>query len=411
MRILAINYPINHPYVDYVQNIAASNKFQDYDVVIADPWPVETILGIEQNKSGTGELEAAVSEHIKNLLDERFSEGSAFLRNGGLVVCVFRPTRQDNYGWFLRASDPTQSLPIKLGADHRLGFVDEESPFAPYLQLAGITVHAYWSGAAVSRSLAWDVADRIVALVIQEGSGQLVLLPECTNPDKGQVLVNCLRGALSFPQPEEEETPPAWVEAYRLQIEDKLEEEREQISFEIERLRQVRAATVAKIRKVKALNQLLWGTGHALEEAVREAFEQLGFSTKRHRRVDLLIESDLGMAFVEVVGSEHVIRIRKIDQLGGYIADWGSSTAKGVLVGNAFKSNPLNDRPPTRDWFSTETVESARNRDCALLTTIDLYHAVEQVLGAGTDELSATIQHAIFDACGLCDLNAVLQND
>lgn len=422
MRILAINYSLDHWYVDQAGSIASDKAFADYDVIVADPWPVETILGIDKVESGTLEDEQTLTDYVSQRIDERFSEASAFLQAGGTIVSILRPLADwrrnktlagrptlNNYMWFLRSGSPSGLLPIKPGVGHQLEYIEKNSPFCSYLEINGIAWEAYWTGPS-SRSLAWDTAGRVVALVYQAGKGQIVLLPSCSSLDRGRVLIDCLRSWWASLTESDEEEAPGWVQDISPLIEEQLEEERERIGAEIQRLREERAEKLTQIQRVRKLSYLLWGTGSVLEEAVREAFSWLDFRVEKKERVDLVITYPLGTAFVEVVGSENVITVGKLNQLGGYIIDWGPPSVKGILIGNAFRLQALKDRPPHCDWFSRETVESAMSRGYALLTTDDLYYAVDWVLQQSNSDASLSLQQAIFDARGLCNLMAILQN-
>ena len=146
---------------------------------------------------------------------------------------------------------------------------------------------------------------------------------------------------------------------------------------------------------------------------VRDALALLGCTVKPQpdKDSDGAVACDYGTALLEVVGSKGIIRIEKLGELkknmGNFIAQKGTDV-KGILVGNPFCEEPLDNRPPKdsqKQLFAKELIESAERQDITVLLTNDLYEVVSRVLeGKLSEEAKQSIQQQIFNGKGLVRL-------
>ncbi len=166
--------------------------------------------------------------------------------------------------------------------------------------------------------------------------------------------------------------------------------------------------------KLERWKYLLYEKGkHQLEPVVREVLALIGCSVEPQPDKDSndLIMCDYGNALLEVAGSKETIRIEKLGELiknmGNFMSEKHSSV-KGILVGNPFCEEPLDNRPPKdsqKKLFTKELIESAEKQDIAVLLTTDLYEVVCRILNNALQEKEKqSLQERIFNGKGLVRL-------
>jgi len=120
---------------------------------------------------------------------------------------------------------------------------------------------------------------------------------------------------------------------------------------------------------------------------------------------------DYGTALLEVVGSNGTIKIEKLGQLikniGNYISE-KRGQVKGILVGNPFCDDHLDNRPPKdsqKQLFARELLKSAEQQSITVLLSTDLYEVVSRILkGEFTDSEKQSLRECIFNGKGLVRL-------
>jgi len=157
---------------------------------------------------------------------------------------------------------------------------------------------------------------------------------------------------------------------------------------------------------LSSLGDLLWGTGiQILEAAVQRAFQELGFLIEKQGDVDLVIKCDFGRGFIEIEGTEKMVRVRKGEQLMRYILNHrvnSDEIIKGVIVGNAFRQEDPNDRPPLEDQFSDQLQELAKANNIVIISTVILYRLVDDVLM--NRRQPRDVQRLMFNTRGLLEI-------
>ncbi|MFC2003535.1 hypothetical protein ACFLV4_06315 [Chloroflexota bacterium] len=127
---------------------------------------------------------------------------------------------------------------------------------------------------------------------------------------------------------------------------------------------------------------------------------------------DGFFTSEYGDAILEVEGSKDSIKIEKISQLirdrANYSEDKKCVSPKGLLIGNPFREEPLDNRPPkgtNKKLFSKELIETAEKQDIAVLLSTDLYETVSRILeNKLSEEEKQAIRKRIFESTGLVKL-------
>jgi hypothetical protein len=197
-----------------------------------------------------------------------------------------------------------------------------------------------------------------------------------------------------FEQPELPPTP-AWGAVEISEIPGVIEAEAlvGQIENEIESLESKRSEQLRKKDDLAKWAGLLWLDGIPLQDLVEEAFRFIGFETKSKDPTghthDFVAIHSTQVFLVEVTGASGSISLDKGRQLMQWIADSDDpATSKGVLVGNAFRSEPPGQRPPTPNHkiFVKELENLATKRGLALVDTRALLRLVKAKLqGSGVE--------------------------
>jgi len=183
------------------------------------------------------------------------------------------------------------------------------------------------------------------------------------------------------------------------------------IDGQISSLEKEREAKLGELRELERWRYLLYEKGkHHLEPVVRDALKLIGCDVEPQpdKDSDGLIISDHGTALIEVAGSKGTIRIEKLGELtknmGNFMFD-KKKPVKGILVGNPFCEQDLDDRPPERSQkplFAKELLESAQQQGITVLLSTDLYQVVTSIVdGKVGAEEKQSIRQRIFEGSGL----------
>jgi len=255
--------------------------------------------------------------------------------------------------------------------------------------------HDYYFGTYPNNSLviAVDKADHAVALRIPVFNSEIIALPMAKESSNLVTIIWSLLEALPKLKrfPEEEMPPPAWVTSYTFPEEEKLLTQKREIE--------------ERLRAFQARKELLYARGDRLEEAVRLALEQFGFTVEKLPKgsyADFALKlDDKEVAGVEVKGSVKQIDLEDFRQLLHYLIDCKAykKPVKGILVGNHFCEKPPNERGGP---FTERALEDAKKLDVSLATTVELFKALQKL-----DEQKITpeeVRNKILSASGLCSI-------
>jgi hypothetical protein len=199
---------------------------------------------------------------------------------------------------------------------------------------------------------------------------------------------------------------PSWVEevasalpgvtelqAVRASIAEEMRQKSEHLKLEEE-----------KLRALTSWADLLWLEGLPLQNKVNEALALLGISCHSGdptAHACDLSASESGLSFVfEVTGSSGTIGIEKGRQLMQWVLEsQDPAGTKGVLVANAFRTDPPTNRPPTQDKriFVLELERLGIKYHLALLDVRELYRVVSLKLSGQPIDKSLVIQGLTTD--------------
>lgn len=423
------------------EDFCTAHMLQDYDAVVVNPRDLRTLFDtiwvkpLRQYLDSYGALSLSGLGYVRYSSKKRCEETLAFLEKGGILVCFMHPREvhvgrsrdgqrsfADNYDW-IRSVPGWDELMSNLceGSGTEIHVPDPNHPFAEYathLRKSGAKWTAYVKHVDYSQ---WKVLGQAygthdVALTCQLGKGHIVVLPSDYKPDWGELLEQCIKKLLNFEEPREK---PDWVKHCQPPLQQKVLGQLAKLENKIAELEEQKAKLVADNDKWERWKWLLWEKGkHHLEPVVREALVLLGFKVEAEPDKDSdgrAEDEELGIGLIEVEGTKGTIERTKLSQLvmnrENYIVNHGT-TPKGILVGNPFCEEPLDNRPPQpsqKQLFAKELIEDAKTQNVTVMTSASLYDVVCSILeGRLDDDGKRTIRKAIFEGKGLVELVKLL---
>lgn len=282
--------------------------------------------------------------------------------------------------------------------------------------------------------LVTKTGSKAVGLHLTNGKGNLILLPDLSYPDEGFIsseeddegeiieewtpeAVKCGKTFLSHIaeidkslQADRELTPaPQWTKSneYRLPKELDAEKEIQAISIKIEKLEQSRVAAIKKLEQEGKLRNLLYETGHVLEEAILEVLRLMEFAAETYKdsesEFDAVFLSPEGRFLGEAEGKDNsAINIDKLSQLERNIQedfqkDDVKEYAHGVLFGNAYRLQSPQER---QDFFTEKCLSGAVRARISLVRTIDLFEVARYLKETQDKEYAQKCREAIFESKG-----------
>ena len=200
--------------------------------------------------------------------------------------------------------------------------------------------------------------------------------------------------------------PPPWTmeSRYRLAEESRLQAAVSVCTSKIAELQSKKVALETQLGGAGTLRRLLFEQGLGLEAAILEALTLFGFEAKPFAsggsEFDAVFVSPEGRCLGEAEGKDtKPINIDKFSQLErnlqeDFARDDVEDYAKGVLFGNAYRLQPLNER---KDYFTDKCVSAAKRVKVALVRTPDLFGPARYLKENPTDvAYAAECRKAIF---------------
>ena len=431
MKILTINI-IGIPN-SRSDNLIDANVFQDYDAVVVNPTSLDDLYGhvprgryVNHEK---GVLTPEAGYLISSVNQKRRDEVIGLLQKGGIIVCFMQPLRSYNYNWRYEGEDywlyvtnydwllespiiKKELGEIKYSKGTTIDYIDSGHPFSEYLNIKP-SWSAYVDTEACKnwKVLASAFGTNIVSLTKRVGLGHIILLPSDYDYNNDVILERCIVKLLG----DREVTPqPNWAKDILVPRQQELISKITEINEKIDALEKERGTLIDANDKLERWKYLLYEKGkHQLEPVVREALALIGCKVEPQpdKDSDGVVTFEHGKALLEVGGSKGTIKIDKIGELtknmGNFISTKGIAV-KGILVGNPFCEEPLNNRPPKgsqKKLFATQLLETAEQQSITVLLSTDLYDVVSRILG---DKLPKTEKHSlrerIFKGKGLVGL-------
>ena len=212
-----------------------------------------------------------------------------------------------------------------------------------------------------------------------------------------------------------EEALPGWADGYKFTEEIGIENELSQLEAQLQKIQE--GIDSAKSRKA-TLNQwklLFTGTGTALEEQAKEAFQILGFEVEDGPtgRSDLRLKRNGETAVVEVKGVGKSAAEKNAAQLEKWLSEErldGTENPKGILLANTWRSLPLDQR--TEPSFPNQMLAFSTAREHCLITGIQLLAMARHCLAdpSKKDEIAESLMRTIGPMPNWSDLDEIFAN-
>lgn len=420
LRTLMIGVATQNPEVDNEESALEAPSLFDYDIVIADVDSVLSLgwkVNIPPNEYINVDEKAGRS--FRKALRKLSSDAVALLEKGGMLVCLLKPKRGISWQWWSNSrvgyerefNNNYDWIPIEgldrvvdYGSGQMKKLCDEPGPFGRYIKMVETYWIAYFNNIdrldIESQNLALNEASKPIAVEVSMGNGLIVFLPPSKHPHIGDILLECATRSL---RKKKERSPPSWMEKITVPGENADRKSLDALAEKISKLEAEYDVELTKFEENTLIKKLFYEKNEPLEEAVRRAFEELGFTLTKEDDKDWIASSNTGEAILEVTGSDASVDIDKLRQLLNYLIDDYKESGvekKAILVGNHF----ANDPPETRGKPFTEKVvgESGVHSIC-LLTTLNLFKIVCDIReGKAKPE---GIRRRIFETVGIFKLN------
>lgn len=430
-KILSIGLYPSDPDITVVSSMENSPSLFDYDIVIVDPskikyrdfmldWNIEWIdHGDERNY-------VEIQDRIRK-------ESGLLLEKGGLIVCLVTPVIGLQYSYVSTIGEQTKKftnydwLPFKQkgkrfsdclvqgkGTDVIVG---NNSSVSQYLKMKEIEWYAYFEGLIdlrLDRTVFEEIkddanfkieilgknrADKPVSFVVNIGNGRIVFLPLSRHDKFTDILV---QAAVKLSHKKIEKTAPLWIRNYLIPGEKELQNKLKKYNNDIQELESKKKQLFTQMEKTISIKKLLYEQDNVLEDAVKDAFVELGFSMRKKGDIDWVAEADGKEAVVEVTGTDKPITIDKLRQLLEYVQTEENTDKipdKAILVGNHFLNKDPKDRG---DAFTEKAIKAAAVNSICLIPTTELYGILCQLREQKVS--SNEIRDKIFSTSGVCKL-------
>ena len=206
--------------------------------------------------------------------------------------------------------------------------------------------------------------------------GNVTLLPFVKGTDSRERVNLILEKAFSLPQVT---LPPVWTETLPMPVIPGLQS---MIDEEIEIIKNSESKIVEYQNKIEALEKykkLVYSGGSELEQIFAQCLEELGgkVTPAMYSDEEFVFEYKGQKYLVECKGVGKSISRANVNQLLGYITKYEEDeghAGKGILLGNAWKELPINERDNNeRVIFPDNVISAAERNEIALISSIDFF--------------------------------------
>lgn len=440
--VFAIGVPLPSVERFTVLEMESNVSWLDADIIVVEPH----ISGFETEKAIDGHplMKSTSSTRYRNFKERWKQQIDTALNHGKLVV--FLMPEVETRVFFSQAGTSKTEITTNYGLSGI--FVRDPSHVkGRQMKLTGDAkvLNEYWKamGSKSQYQCLFSYVNAIPLITTASGSkmcgcrvptrGELFVLPSIdwtriedlevqSDPDKegfnykvGQVsMAKQLRQALSYLYKNLTEREPAVeVPEWALTLENRVGresvilDELAVLRADLVRLASKEAELETELAGEQSLKNLLFGSGKSLEEAVRSALNLLGFASENYvsaqSEFDIVFTSAEGRFIGEVEGRDtKPIAVEKAGQLHRNITedfarDEVTEMAKGVLFGNAFRNQPVEDRT---EVFTDKVVTFSKTANMALVRTSDLFRAVQHFLATQDADFATACRQTLANSGG-----------
>jgi hypothetical protein len=411
-------------------DLISANVFQDYEAIVVKPSDLHTLYGeytgyIFSNRD-LDIITDKFASFAANLNFQRRQQVKGLIENNGAVICFLQPYLSwrtadktgwiSNYSWLFDIGDIGAQLGnIVYGTGTTFDYINPSHYFTEYL-----STRPNWTAHIPADSCdktKWKIIasafrTHLLSVAGTTETGRIIFLPSEYDTQNGELLEQCIRKLLG----DKDITPtPEWAIAISVPGQDKIRKQLGEIDAQFDAINQERSSLVSQNTALESWKWLLYETGkHRLEPIVHKALSLLGCKVQPQPDSDSdgRVETEFGIALLEIEGTKETVKVEKISQLLKNIANLLAQegvTAKGILVGNPFRLEDLPNRPPNnsqKKLFSDEVLRTAEMHNISVLLTANLYEIVSLILDTSlTTQQSKSLRGRIFQGKGLVTLS------
>ncbi|MFC7130544.1 hypothetical protein [Haloferax chudinovii] len=209
-----------------------------------------------------------------------------------------------------------------------------------------------------------------------QSSGSVYLLPIVPEFGYDRAVRGILSQRYGVKLSSEDPSPPEWLDEWELPRQRELREQYHEVKNELEQIRE-------DYKSWNRYKHLLDGTGDALEEAVIDAFRELGFETKPEDagERDGLVSVNNCIFAIETFGTNKKAGLKKVQQLITWVEDtkreYPESDVSGLLVVNPYRQTPVEEREE-RAIVADNAYERLEKMGFKAVTSSQLYEYLSQ---------------------------------
>lgn len=393
-------------------NLDGKETLLDADILVINPtdfhhyWSSASGLGILT--SNERYIKYGYSSNIKTTFERRSNEISTLLNNGKIVLIMMSPVTSiktalgsgkfesiSNYDFLPKGFHVSKHIKSGSGNSNALILKDKSGIYSSYFKAFKneLKYSAYSDATFLDQhTFLTNKSDKAVGFSIKAKNGAIVFLPQPDyikeNKKLYSFIVNLAKAHLKT---ETVTPPPVWVNKHKLSGEENYIQSIEQREAKIKEL----TAEIEDLKNSKnnitKFKLLLYEKGSKLENTVIDAFKLFGFDAE-NRTVDdiehdVVFSSIEGRGIAEIEGKDDAaINISKLDQLNRAVDEDFDLTdlyPQGILIGNHYRlTSPENRKAP----FTEKVLIVANKKSYGLLTTLEIYKAVEKIFLHPEDE-------------------------
>jgi len=393
-------------------NIDGDETLLDADLVIIEPKNFNRLWKkvVRENNDGTPRVYSPQSDRIRNTFESRRNEIETLLENGKIIICFLSPIKgfygeindKSNYNIvtnydFLPLDQQFLLEHLKSGKGAPKSIKEKNrNLFSPYFSAFKneLEYTAYLDYETDDKNINFLVnrSDKPVGFTYQNRNGLIALLPPIPYKRDNKKLINTLVNSIKNHINKHTVTPPPnWVSEFSLKGEQEYDIEIKAFNTKITKIEDERLKVIELKKELTKFKSLLYEQGPELENAVMEAFKLMGFKAFNRKLDDLehdiVFESAEGKGLAELEGKDNnSIHISKLDQLNRAIDEDFELTgtySQGLLIGNHYRFTKPKDR---KEPFTEKVYIVAKKKNFGLLTTTEIYKAVENILNSPENE-------------------------
>lgn len=409
------------------EDFALADVLQDYDAVVVFADSIESLFdgfGVDYRNRDKLILDSGKGEFLLRQSLKRRIEVTGLLEKGGIVITLMSPVIKYSYGdkgditnydWLFSRKEINNELGISYGTGKTIDYFLTTHPFYKYLKLK--PSWAAYSDIETATKHHWQIlasayGTHALSIAKQVRNGYIILIPCDYSAENGSVLEDCIQSILEKGMPAPK---PDWVSNIIVPGQEVLLPKLNDINQSIEDLNNEAKQISSDIEQLEEWKYLLYESGERyLRPLVRNALSIIGFQDNSYieQIADGFFSCEYGDAILEVEGSKDTIKIEKISQLikdrANYIEDKKTVSPKGMLVGNPFREELLDNRPPKgsqKSLFTKELLQTAEKQDVVVLLSTDLYKVVSLILrGELSKDQKQDLIKRIYQSVGLLRL-------